>query len=850
MTERAGWATLDIIPSVRGLRQDLERGTAADLTAAGRTGGKRYGQALGDEAGKSFKGRFSNAMRGFAPLAGLAAGAGVATLFSDVINSASEAQQAVGGVQAVFGDYADSVLADSARAAEGLGLSAEAYNRLITISGALLKNKGLEDFADRAEDLVSIGADLAAQFGGSTQQAVEALNAALRGESDPIERYAISLNETAVNAELARQGHEKLTGAALDQAKTQARLALIVQQSADAQGAFARESDTLAGQQARVSAEWANMRAELGTKLLPVLTDVVGFTNSSVLPALQDMGGVVVDAGRAFGSLPGPVKTATAALVAFRLAQAAGVTGGLASGAQEAGRAFDNLRQRLLVTRDAYGQARTASIQLTNTGARFNDSLSRTSAGLQAVRVGAQGAGSAMRRGLGGAVNMLGGPWGLAIAGATAAIGYFWQEHQKAEAAIDEFMSTLDKETGALTESSREWAAKRLLDEGVLQSAKNLGIELSNVTDAALGQSGALDKLRDSLNSIIDAGTTTSGSGTFMSQQARDAEALLGVLNDTNGIVRTSAHEQELLAAASRDVAEATGDSAGENARASAAIQTYATSVDAARKNVLGLLRAENARRDSQLQDRRDRIALLDQLASTRQELREGKKTLDENTKAGRENMSALLDLADQWNNSGRKVKNAKGAYEDMRQQFIDLATAMGGGTDSAAARAQRLADNLLKLPKNKAIKVDTPGMDKALEDLRRLRALATLDRVNIQTQIRGGNEAFASGGLIGGYGSGTSDSNLIWASRGEFMQRKAAVDYYGVEFMRKLNALQIPRFAQGGPIAPAPAPRQPIVNPGPTIYHYGDIITERPRDYVADVKRRALGGVPMGRGR
>jgi hypothetical protein len=40
-----------------------------------------------------------------------------------------------------------------------------------------------------------------------------------------------------------------------------------------------------------------------------------------------------------------------------------------------------------------------------------------------------------------------------------------------------------------------------------------------------------------------------------------------------------------------------------------------------------------------------------------------------------------------------------------------------------------------------------------------------------------------------------------MWGSNGEFMQRKAAVDYYGVDFMRRLNNLQIPKFAGGGPI-------------------------------------------------
>lgn len=62
-----------------------------------------------------------------------------------------------------------------------------------------------------------------------------------------------------------------------------------------------------------------------------------------------------------------------------------------------------------------------------------------------------------------------------------------------------------------------------------------------------------------------------------------------------------------------------------------------------------------------------------------------------------------------------------------------------------------------------------------------------------------------AYGGPIYGPGTKTSDDVPIWASRGEFMQRAAAVDYYGTDFMHAVNQLMIPkdlaRYAKGGMI-------------------------------------------------
>lgn len=60
--------------------------------------------------------------------------------------------------------------------------------------------------------------------------------------------------------------------------------------------------------------------------------------------------------------------------------------------------------------------------------------------------------------------------------------------------------------------------------------------------------------------------------------------------------------------------------------------------------------------------------------------------------------------------------------------------------------------------------------------------------------------------GRIGGYGSKTEDNILLWGSRDEFMMKAQAVDYYGLDFMDKLNSLSIPKRAEGGGFTSVPA--------------------------------------------
>jgi len=70
----------------------------------------------------------------------------------------------------------------------------------------------------------------------------------------------------------------------------------------------------------------------------------------------------------------------------------------------------------------------------------------------------------------------------------------------------------------------------------------------------------------------------------------------------------------------------------------------------------------------------------------------------------------------------------------------------------------------------------------------------------------------FAGGGKLSGPGTGTSDSILMWGSNGEFMMRKRAVDYYGSDFMSRLNQMRLPRYATGGDIGLAPSRNMPSI--------------------------------------
>ncbi|MFS0412944.1 hypothetical protein ACL1AW_13855, partial [Corynebacterium striatum] len=122
----------------------------------------------------------------------------------------------------------------------------------------------------KSQNLVGVAADLAATFGGSTKDAIESVNALMRGEADPIEKYGVSIKQSDINARMAAKGLDKLTGEAAKQAQAQTLLEMLTEQTSSAQGQFARETDTAAHKQQVATAKLNDAKEAIGTGLLPM----------------------------------------------------------------------------------------------------------------------------------------------------------------------------------------------------------------------------------------------------------------------------------------------------------------------------------------------------------------------------------------------------------------------------------------------------------------------------------------------------------------------------------------------------------------------------------------------------
>jgi hypothetical protein len=734
-------------------------------------------------------GKLSGSMKGLAVGAGALAGTAVVELLGDAVKAAGDLEQSVGGVDAVFKQSADQIHAFGKTAAESVGLSRNEFNELITVTGAMLKNKGLEDFAQKSLDLVKIGADLSATYGGSAKEAVEALNAAMRGESDPIERYGISLNETAVQAELMKKGLNKLTGAALEQAKAQARIEIITRQSSDAMGKFASESDTLQGQQQRLNAQWEDAKAQLGQALLPALTNIVGAMRDGVDAALA--------IAHAFDAIPGPVKAALGAIVALHLVR--GPLGGFLASSVEG---IKNL---------------TTSLK------------------------GVGGVGAGAKAALGGVFDLLGGPWGIAIGAATMALTHWWQEAAKSEQIAGQLKSTLDGVTGAFTEQSKKTIVDSLLGDlnaDDIRLLQSMGVNFGDLADAILAGGGDLDTYRKHLVDMMNEAYRSEG---IFSDQG---QALEGLVNSTNraadGADKTRA-SQQALAGATKETTTAVAGAVDETTNLDQKFLDVARSMDFAARKQKVQADAAAAARDA---NKELATALLEvksaagdadaaaisyerALDDATEAFKKNGKTLDIGTEKGRANKQALLDLKDAaLANAEAQLKNGedtgkvKDKMDDAREAFIKLADKMGLTKKQAKELADKygitrgavdkLKSSMDKIPKQVVtdLKVQDGAAKTAIAGVNALLDAATKTRtVFIRVQKLGSVDAGdfvgggagtkrAAGGIVYGPGTTTSDSIPAWLSNGEYVIKAAAVARYGKSFFDSVNTM---RFAQGG---------------------------------------------------
>ena len=213
------------------------------------------------------------------------AAAGVAS-----VNFSSDMQEAINKVEVAFGGAADSVKEWSSTTLNSIGLAQGTALDMAALFGDMATSMGYSQdaAAQMSMALVNLAADLASFKNIGIDQASTALKSIFTGETESLKELGVVMTQANLEAYALAEGYTTAY-TAMDQAQQVAvRYQYVLANTQNAQGDFARTSDSTANQLRIFRESLKEAAATAGDELLPVITPIIGKLNELI----QTFGGL------------------------------------------------------------------------------------------------------------------------------------------------------------------------------------------------------------------------------------------------------------------------------------------------------------------------------------------------------------------------------------------------------------------------------------------------------------------------------------------------------------------------------------------------------------------------------
>ncbi|QDM56364.1 tail length tape measure protein [Gordonia phage Sidious] len=711
-----------------------------------------------------------------------AAGASAALkFFTDAVSNARRLSAQANQLQVVFGANKDQIVAWGMAAKDTMRMSQREAQGAAVQFATFGKSAGLtgENLAAFSMKTTKLAADLASFQGIPVEEAILAMGSAFAGETETMRQYGVLLDENSIKEAAYANGLAAKGSQLTQQQKVAATYLSMMDQLSYVHGDIERSNGKFGASVKTLKARFEEFSASIGQKLMPVAQSVIDLLSG---PGLSGAGeGVEILAqtvgllASGFNALPGPIKAALAAVIAFQLAQRF---------------LFSNMSQGPgLFAR--YGSAYSTALGYVR---QANPGISTASAHMRTLASGVTGATTAMgmmRSAGGGLMSALGGPWGLAIMGAVAVLGLWIKKKQEDKAASQEaaaqtqsWAEQIGQAGGKITSALRNDVLTKADDDTrklavsgktLAQTMTDLGFANKDTVDSILKQGDAYERVRNRLIAMQNDRKNTDQDTRVSAYDARlELERLAKLADDA----KTKAQR---LSQANGDLKVSFDGSTTSAGAMTEAMTEFEESTDGAASKVdklakaLSQLNADEQTEDEAQQTWADSLRDLGEAlteAGNAAVLANGK--IDFSTENGSKLRDAVQSQADAYNQvaaaafeaaraQGKSIpeaiETARAKMVEQRAAFIEyLTTQKGMAVDTANAMADQfglipeevvtrlnvvglggvsdsigsLLLQLNGLPRDKPISVTAPGGDRALELLQSIGANVRVDNDKI----------------------------------------------------------------------------------------------------------------------
>jgi hypothetical protein len=238
-------------------------------------------------------GKFSGQLKTLATSIGVAfSAAAVVNFAKQSVMASSNMEESLSKVSVVFGQGAAEVEEFGRNAAVNLGISNQAALEAAGTYGNLFQAFGLGQGESQkmSTSLVQLASDMASFNNTSVDDAILALRSGLSGETEPLKKFGVALSEVRLKEEAMRMGLIKtMSGTLPVAAKSQAAYALIMRDTALAQGDYARTAEGTANTMKTLQARFEDAKVAVGDALMPAFRGLLGILNL-LIPVLTAVG--------------------------------------------------------------------------------------------------------------------------------------------------------------------------------------------------------------------------------------------------------------------------------------------------------------------------------------------------------------------------------------------------------------------------------------------------------------------------------------------------------------------------------------------------------------------------------
>lgn len=174
-------------------------------------------------------------------------------------------------------------------AIEQFGLSELSAKQYASTMGAMLKSMGFatRQAADMSMELTGLAGDIASFYNLSGDEAFAKIRSGISGETEPLKQLGINLSVANLEQFALTQGMQKSYSAMTQQEQALLRYNYLLSVTSDAQGDFARTSDSWANQTKILTERFNSLKAAIGQGLINVFTPVLRVINQVVAKLVE-----------------------------------------------------------------------------------------------------------------------------------------------------------------------------------------------------------------------------------------------------------------------------------------------------------------------------------------------------------------------------------------------------------------------------------------------------------------------------------------------------------------------------------------------------------------------------------